>query len=504
LGYYFADDAIVLRILSYTNYHPGLIQLFCQELLKRLHARTGSALPPYRIEQNDVEAVYRIPEVQERIRERFEWTLALDTRYRYQAIAWALIADQMDTRDSYAQAYPAGDILRLVGGVWPQGFSDVSIDQLRGLLDEMCGLGVLVRNADGHYRLRSPNLVRLLGTEIDIANRLEELAKQQPPASPFDANDYHAPLDDSAEHYSPLTYAQERNLSQQQWGVGLVFASEALGLSAVPKAFERFLPMQLPEGVGGYAEIPAEMTTGEQLNAWLVHHLQTYAGYERLIIYQRLTGCKQEDMASLVDAAWHFCRHHQVPQRWMRVLFLFDPPGTWRWLSLPQTRREELENRADALAFPHRWNLVGIRQRLAQHNKMHSDEVCQQVRRATGGWPILLNTLFDRCGRHDDPRPFAQAIESELTDRGVALRRQFSSCVGLEGNEIARHVLEFILREEPVPLELLTPELIGGELPVTPEDCLSAIEYLQRMGSLAFQDDTVSVEPVLGSILQQP
>jgi hypothetical protein len=55
-----------------------------------------------------------------------------------------------------------------------------------------------------------------------------------------------------------------------------------------------------------------------------------------------------------------------------------------------------------------------------------------------------------------------------------------------------------------VPLELLTPELIGGEIPVTSKDCHRAIEYLHRLGCLTFEDDTVAVEPVLGSILQQP
>jgi hypothetical protein len=89
LGYRFADDTTVLRVLSYTNYHPGLIQLFCQELLKRLHMRPGNVAPPYSIGQNDVEAVYRLPQVRERIRERFDWTLALDARY--QAIAWSMI-----------------------------------------------------------------------------------------------------------------------------------------------------------------------------------------------------------------------------------------------------------------------------------------------------------------------------------------------------------------------------------------------------------------------------
>ena len=205
LGYRFADDATVLRVLSYTNYHPGLIQLFCQELLKRLHMRTVNSLPPHQIGQHDVEAVYRLPELRERIRERFDWTLALDTRY--QAIAWAMICDQLKVRDSYARAYPPGDILSLVRQWWPQGFGDMSTEQLRSFLDELCGLGVLVRNVNGHYRLRSPNLVRLMGTEVDIENRLLELSEKEPPPA-FDADNHHAPLDDAAQYYSPLSYAQ--------------------------------------------------------------------------------------------------------------------------------------------------------------------------------------------------------------------------------------------------------------------------------------------------------
>ena len=77
-------------------------------------------------------------------------------------------------RDGYARTYPPGDILRLVREWWPQGFEDTSTEQLRSPLDELGGLGVLVRNTDGHSRLRSPNLVRLMGTEGDIENRLLE------------------------------------------------------------------------------------------------------------------------------------------------------------------------------------------------------------------------------------------------------------------------------------------------------------------------------------------
>ena len=82
LGYRFDNPGTVLRILSYTNYHAGLIQLFCQELLKRLHSRQQQPYPPYSIAQSDVENVYLLPHVRAGIRERFDWTLALDPRYQ--------------------------------------------------------------------------------------------------------------------------------------------------------------------------------------------------------------------------------------------------------------------------------------------------------------------------------------------------------------------------------------------------------------------------------------
>ena len=91
LGFYFTDSSIVLSILSYTNYHPGLVQLFCQELLNSIDIPPGQD-PPYRIGKGEVEAVYRKTEVRARICERFDWTLALDRRY--QAIAWTMIHDQ--------------------------------------------------------------------------------------------------------------------------------------------------------------------------------------------------------------------------------------------------------------------------------------------------------------------------------------------------------------------------------------------------------------------------
>ncbi|MGQ4808464.1 hypothetical protein NKDENANG_01847 [Candidatus Entotheonellaceae bacterium PAL068K] len=501
LGYRFADDATVLRVLSYTNYHPGLIQLFCQELLKRLHNRTGSPVPPYSIEQNDVEAVYRRPGVYESIRDRFDWTLALDTRY--QAIAWTMILDQMERRDSYAQTYPPGDLLKLVHDWWPQGFGDMSNEKLRGLLNEMCGLGVLVRNTNGHYRLRSPNLVRLMGTNADIEDRLFELAGREAP-SPFVVDSHHVRLDDEARRYSPLSYAQERDLNPPQFGVGLVFASEALGLSLFPQVFERFIPSDLPEDVGDCTEIPADIATGDRLSAWLRSHLQSHSQYEHLVVYQRLVVNDEQMLGDLVKAAQRFCIRHKSHKRWMRVLFLFHPSAAWPWLLLPEGVRIELEEQADAVVAPHRWEPLGIRQRLEQHDKLHSEEICQLILQVTGGWTMLLDELFDRCAAQDDPRPVAQALQEELTHPSTELAKRFRASLGLVGNEVACRVQEFLFREGPLPVDWESSELvelIGGDSPLSTEACLCAIEYLQRVGCLVRHNNEMSLEATVRMVL---
>ena len=495
LGYRFTNDATVLRVLSYTNYHPGLIQLFCQQLLKRLHSRTSRSLPPYPIEKDDVEAVYRVPEVRKDIRDRFDWTLALDPRY--QAIAWSMIYDQMGEGNSYASVYPPSEILELVRYAWPLGFGDMASERLQSLLAELCGLGVLVRNVDGHFRLRSPNLVRLMGTEIDIENRLSELSQRELP-NPPDVGDHHARLDD-AQSYSPLTYTQERILAPQKFGVGLVCASEATGLGSLQNAFKRYIPPDFD--AGAYAEIPTDIIDGEGLNTWLDQHLQARRHHERLVVCHRPPNTARGNLENLVEAALDFCRRRRprTSQRWLRVLFVFDPPATWAWLSLPQNKREELENLVDAVVYPHLWNPSGIRQRLDQQDKMHTDEICQFVLAKTGGWPLLLDVLFERCGVENNPRGAAETIGNQLAELNSSLGRQFRDSLGLEVNPAVRCVWELIVSEVAMPSDLITPDMIEGGPLLSLETCDAAVEYLQRMGCISKQIDKDSGETMVSA-----
>ena len=126
VGFRFENETTILSILSYTNYHPGLIQLFCSELIKRLNSRTTNKLPPYKISQRDVDGQY--PAIQDEIRLRLDLTLGLDGRY--QAIAWALVYDQVNEPESFSMSYSTNEIHELAIMVWEKRIQTAFLRQV--------------------------------------------------------------------------------------------------------------------------------------------------------------------------------------------------------------------------------------------------------------------------------------------------------------------------------------------------------------------------------------
>ena len=79
-----------------------------------------------------------------------------------------------------------------------------------------------------------------MGTQADIETRLEELMQAEA-VDRLEPEEIRAQLPTrprTAPMLSPLTRAQERLLSPSQSGVGMVFASEALGLKHVEAAIQ--------------------------------------------------------------------------------------------------------------------------------------------------------------------------------------------------------------------------------------------------------------------------
>lgn len=501
LGYRFADDTIVLRILSYTNYHPGLIQLFCQELLHDMRRHgAGNQVPPYAIDRARVEGVYL--RVRDYVRERFELTLALDPRY--QAIAWAMIVDQMETRDGFAHPYSDGDVLRLVAGWWPAGFRLVDQQQMRGLLDEMIGLGVLARTSRGLYRLRSPNLVRLMGTEQDIGDRLLNLEQSTPPPQPG-AADYHALLDQQAGSYSPLAFDQESRAFPQRTGVTVVFACPAQGLASLAPAFERLAPTETRATTTAFTSMSTRVSDATDMRHWLDSFLGAHERHEKLLVHCQPLGLTGSQIRGLVNAALEVCQHIEQRQRrsqqqWLRACFVLDPANTWAWLSLPADARQDLENRIYP-EWPRPWTLAGIRHRLQQHQMVDLESVCQALLDATGGWQMLLDQVFSRCGRQDDPRPVAHELQVQLAQPDNAVRKQFHRSLGLP-NDLVRAVLAYVVREEEALRELLDADCVPDVPTATAEECDRAVEFLLRLGPLRICDGVLVPDPVVARVLR--
>lgn len=481
LGYRFADETTVLKVLSYTNYHPGLIQYFCRELLHRLQTQNQRrvASPPYKVRLDDVDAVYRLPQTREVIRERLDWTLALDSRY--QCIAWAMIHEQKETPDSYTRSFSVAELQKLAREWCPQGFNDMDLEALRGLLGEMVGLGILLCNVENKYSLRSPNLVRLMGTEEDIENRLLELDTFQPHPSIPDSQ--HILLDSSNHLYSPLTLVQEGRLLQaEQSGVSLIFGSPALGLDVLKQALKRMGGIEWPQA--------------NQTVEWLASHARKHSLFYRLL---RGTG---GNMANLV---WHVLNSHtKKRQRPRQVVFIFEPATSWAWLKSPKCTA--LENQA-SLIFLRRWDEEGIRQRLDQAGKLDLPECCGEVLQATGGWSLLLDALLRRCGDHNDPRDCVKTLVEETalpkSELGSKLVQQIGLSSLTEPFRVLQTLVEYESKVSDEDLEDVA-DLIKGDPPLSLADCKAAVELLYRLGCLEKRDGAYQVESVLGQVVGTP
>ncbi|MBB4910664.1 hypothetical protein [Actinophytocola algeriensis] len=93
LGYRFADDDLVNRVLGYCSYQPFLLQMFGWRLVATMHARRAADVaagePPYVITRNDVGDVERDVDLKADISAAFHDTLHLDPRYNVIANALA-------------------------------------------------------------------------------------------------------------------------------------------------------------------------------------------------------------------------------------------------------------------------------------------------------------------------------------------------------------------------------------------------------------------------------
>lgn len=486
MGFYFGEDpehednSIILHILSYTNYHPGLIQLFGSYLYDHLIMKhQQSTKPPFSITRDDVEAVYRKKEVRKEISDRFNWTLALDPLY--EAVTLSLILEQLDEKNGFNKVFSPRELKLLAAENWPEAFGEkLSPERFAAMLEEMRGLGLLSVSTDNeYYRLRSPNIVSMMGTQDQILDRIVTLSSMPPP----DENaltSFH--FRNSSGVFSQITFGQERALNNPKSGVTLIHGTNAHGIRSLDQALARLVP----KTSGVFREIHIASYGYESIKQQLDSLLKENNTANFFIAYRALQTSK-EKMVDEIDGVIQFCP--KIKNRnTFKVVFGLDSESTWRWFQIPQHKRDEISENIDMTMSLALWDRMGIRQWLDMESSSNNqiiatDNLVTEILDCTGGWPDLIEEFITRV-KEVIPSKAIESIREDLSEKNSSLRNQFIASLGINEDipgELIRLLqksdIQEFLKEEIGYLDVLklyNDQLDGLELE-------KGIEYLKKL-----------------------
>jgi hypothetical protein len=234
LGYRFGDQDLVNRILGYCSYQPFLLQMFGHRLIEHMNTHRARSQPgtpgepPFVITAEDAMAVEADPELKADITSTFRDTLNLDPRYNVIANVLAYHAHEHGMDHRLTEVELRNECM----SYWPEGFAGLDIEGFRAYLHEMAGLGVLAPNNDQRgWHLRSPNVLRMIGSQLDVVAELMHAAAETVP-SEFIALATRRALPDGTR--APLTAAQiDDLLGDHATQVRLVLGSPATRIEQV-------------------------------------------------------------------------------------------------------------------------------------------------------------------------------------------------------------------------------------------------------------------------------
>jgi hypothetical protein len=409
LGYEFESPLLVNRILVETNRHPGLLHIFCHELICHLSLIHKTAVGSKLITAEEIDNVRKDPRVKDLICNRFEITLALDDRYKL--IAYSLI-------EHGATTFSPARAKEITEHSAPDIFRPMTEAQFEAFLDELCGLGVfhVMRRHEGgkEYALRNANILNLMGGKKNIEDKLIKALYSLADVDPFDGHAF----PDKSPRPSPLTLRDEKMLITESIGekatsnrvdtrsspysVGILAGSEATGLNI--KWLEETLPLigeEEPPLPGflkmRYATVTKAdnefATTADFRKRLQEGVLGAQAAKTPVMVFIHLTGDKPlSHTLDMLDIA-HEARLHIKPKtNRVRVLFVMSPKVMWQWESNPVLTRGRdvmqpfvLLDRWKNTALAHLINKLGLESTTAS---------LETLARYSQGWYFSLDHLL--------------------------------------------------------------------------------------------------------------
>ena len=456
VGCRFGRDDLSTRILAHTNYYPSLIQLYGDELTRRL--RDSDRAFPYAIDDDAIDDVYGSRELRDAIRERFLLTLQLDQRY--EVISYALAHELKEGAD-LDRGLARDRILEAVTGWWPEGFGSRNLE-FDMLLQEMEGLGVLREIEPDRYTLRNPNILLLLGNREDFEKAL--LREERRPEQPYAPASFRAryPKDSyTSARRGPLTRQQESELHRGDGGV--ICGCPAAGLEDM----QEFLSLRI--GSDEFSRIQPAANAAE---------------FERQL--RKLRSVRNSVTVRLVpptmkwDGAWVRAAKRVLEEKaqgkrlWNRVAFIATPDQLWRLLT--GAAESDLDGVDWFLLGP--CDLTFLQRWLADINATADRSEAENFRRISGGWPVEL----ERFGRKRSSKSWQTRIEELQREVGKNAAKRLRDEFGV--TDEAEAVLRGLAGADD-PFDDESIELVAGEIGVDPRLVRLRVGWSERLGLLS-------------------
>ncbi|WP_339526466.1 hypothetical protein [Pseudomonas sp. EL_65y_Pfl2_R96] len=495
LGYEFETPLLMNRILVETNRHPGLIHIFCHELIQTLSARHQSRIGSLTIAADDIEQIRKDPAIRQLICDRFDITLNLDLRYKL--IAYSLIAQSTSSfSPSRAKA--------IVEEWAPEIFEPMTEAQFEAFLDELCGLGVLqyMRRTEGgkEYALRNANILNLVGGLQKIEDKLLGALEAINDNDPLSAHAF----PEKAVRPSPLTLRDEKLLISEEksdrsnfgtvearssnYSVGIITGSEALGLNplwmveSLPaigdeepsinnNSYGRYHPVHKKDidlgTAGDFKKLLNESVMGVQ------------ALNKHIMLFVELTGDQPiSKTLDLLDVA-HEARLNTIAKRnRVRVIFLMTPRALWQWETHPMlTSGREAMQPFVALDVWKKTALAHLLNKLELENTSTSVDTLESF---SQGWYFSLDRLLDAKKKKPEQvriNSFGQSYSPLLQAKPKSMD-EFLGKAGVSAVDWARPVLTALCEEVKFDEDDFELQLMELHSQVKPQE---ALRWLSRL-----------------------
>ena len=175
LGLRFADESLIFTIAETALYFPGMLQLFCENLLRTLfESNSGTEnAPPYVITESHIKKVLADEKFIDNIKLKLDITLQLDEDNYYYIITQ--IMAYLYYVELKLDGYSPSEVLKCAkdfGLVKERLTDEVKIE---ALMIELCDLNILSKTNSGKYKFSRDRIFKYMGTQTEVDDKLTNL-----------------------------------------------------------------------------------------------------------------------------------------------------------------------------------------------------------------------------------------------------------------------------------------------------------------------------------------